>query len=116
MRLEQYGFGYRERALLAFDDATFDDYGSRSGPCVADNPTSLVDADISVQYEDVAFDGSVNVEIATGDGDWSFDDGICRDRAVAQREILGVGQSSITGSATLLDLFGDLPRTSGRRL
>src|SRR4051812_48388993 len=74
-----------------------------------------MNADISVENDDVSLYRSVDVEIAARDGDRSFDDGLRGDGSVAHREVVGVWQATIARRASLLNLFGDRGRVRGGR-
>ena len=62
-----------DRALLSFDDSALDDDASAGGPRVADDASALMNANVAVEGDDVAFDGAVDVQIAARDGDRSVD-------------------------------------------
>ena len=73
-------------------------------------------AHVSVERDDIALDGPVNVEIATSDGDRTFNDRLRGDGPVAKREVVSVWQPPVSFISPLLDFFGNLTGVSGRNL
>src|SRR5437763_628406 len=94
----------------ALNDATVDDNAAARYPRVAGDPRTLVDAHISVERNDVAVDRAADVEIAPRHRDRPFDARVHRDRSIAEREVVGVGQILLAGRTTPLDLASDASR------
>ena len=105
-----------ERPLLSFDDSALDHHAATGCPRVAHDTSAFVDANVAVEGYDVAFDGTVDVEIASRDRDGSFNHRLRGDCAVAKREVLGVRQPFVAGVAPFLDFFCDLTSAGGRSL